>query len=138
MPVIYQKFIFRADLKANPDVLYLFGDNTMRQGYGGQAKEMRGEPNACGVATKLTPTSGSNAYFDDADYKENVRVIAKDLRRAFQHRNAGGLVVIPLDGLGTGLSELPTRAPETNLTLEWLLMMLHNNKEPAWKEFING
>ena len=53
--IIYQKFIYRSDLKANPSVLYLFGDNLQRVGLGGQAKEMRGEPNAVGIATKKAP-----------------------------------------------------------------------------------
>lgn len=56
MIVLHQKFIFREDLQANPDVYYLFGDNVERRGLGGQAKEMRGEPNAIGVATKA-PTA---------------------------------------------------------------------------------
>jgi hypothetical protein len=38
-------------------------------------------------------------------------MIDDDLRRAFEHLDRNGIVVIPLDGLGTGLSELPTRAP---------------------------
>lgn len=117
MSVIKQKWIFRSDLENNQDILYLFGDNKLRKGMGGQAKEMRGEPNACGVATKLSPTSGSNAFFSDDDFEGNCDSIDHDLIRAFDHLKAGGLVVIPTDGLGTGLSELPQRAPQTNAYL---------------------
>jgi hypothetical protein len=49
--------IYRRDLRANPESLYLFGDNTKRVGIGGQAREMRGEPNAVGIATKNAPGS---------------------------------------------------------------------------------
>jgi len=133
-----QQWIMRSDLKNNPDVYFLFGDNLIRRGLGGQAKEMRGEPNAIGIATKATPTSESNAFFDDLDYGSNCRAIAKDFRRAFQMRDEGHMVVIPADGLGTGLSELPQRAPKTNEFLEWMLDKLRDGGQPAWKELLNG
>ncbi len=121
MPIMTQKFIFRSDLRNNPTVKYLFGDNLVRKGLGGQAKEMRGEPNAIGVATKSTPTSGSNAYFSDAYFEDNMKVIETDLGPAIDHLRGGGILVIPEDGLGTGLSELPTRAPRTNAALVQML-----------------
>ena len=133
-----QKWIERVDLQGNPDVFFLFGDNTERVGMGGQAKSMRHEPNAIGVATKLTPTSGSNAFFTDDDFLDNCRTIATDLRPAFQKRDQGHMIVIPADGLGTGLSELPQRAPQTNEFLEWMLDMLKNKGQPAWKQILNG
>ena len=56
MPVVRQKRIVRAELQANPHVLYLFGDNDQRDGYGGQAAEMRdeetGEPGASQLAAQ--------------------------------------------------------------------------------------
>lgn len=118
MPVIFQKRIYRDDCQSNPDITYVFGDNTLRKGLGGQAGEMRGEPNAIGVATKWSPTSGSNAYFSDDEFAECIAVIEKDLEpivRALEH---GEIVIIPLDGLGTGLSELPTRAPKIDRYLK--------------------
>lgn len=133
-----QKWIMRADLQNNPDVYFLFGDNTIRRGLGGQAKEMRGEPNAIGIATKMTPTSEDNAYFDDLDFRTNCRIIAKDFRKAFKMRDQGHMIVIPADGLGTGLSELPQRAPKTNEFLEWMLDLLRRGGQPVWKELING
>ena len=114
MPVIFQKWIMRDDLKNNPEVLYVFGDNLKRVGLGGQAKEMRGEPNAVGVATKKAPGMGDKDFFSDEEFLDNIITIERDFMRAFNHLVNGGIVVIPADGLGTGLSELPTRAPETN------------------------
>lgn len=35
MPIIYQSRIYRADLRANPSVLYVFGDNPQRVGFSG-------------------------------------------------------------------------------------------------------
>ena len=139
MIVLTQKWIERSDLQRNAGkAVYLFGDNTLRKGMGGQAGAMRGEPNAIGVATKLTPTSGTNAYFSDNDLRYNVSVMAKDLRPAFSARESGLVVVIPEDGLGTGLSELPERAPKTNEVLEHLLDLLMRGGQPAWKTLING
>ena len=114
MPVIFQHRIYRTDLQRNPQVLYLFGDNLLRIGYGGQAAEMRDEPNAVGVATKKAPGMGSKDFFTDDEYLENIEIIHDDLKRARDHLIAGGIVVVPSDGLGTGLSELPKRAPSTN------------------------
>lgn len=124
--LITQKFIYRSDLQSNPHILYLFGDNLVRQGRGGQAKEMRGEPNAIGVATKRRPSAYADSFFSDSDFEDNCKVIRTDLRpaaRAIQHYS---IVIIPEDGLGTGFSELPERAPRTN---EYLLALIKLMKE---------
>ena len=63
MKLFVQKWIARADLKQNQDRIYLFGDNVERVGHGGQAKEMRGEPNAIGIATKLKPEYAAATAF---------------------------------------------------------------------------
>jgi hypothetical protein len=128
MPLIKQKFIYRSDLKDNPSVHYLFGDNICRKGFGGQAKEMRGERNAIGVATKKLPSQFNDSYFSDVHYELWCNVIKNDLMPAFEILEAGGIVVLPSDGLGTGLSELPTRAPRTNEFLEKLLTKMKEIK----------
>jgi len=53
--VIYLPWIERSMLQADPEARFVFGDNAERWGLGGQAKEMRGEPNAIGVATLWSP-----------------------------------------------------------------------------------
>lgn len=115
--VILQKWITRDDLKNNRDVMYLFGDNLTRKGLGGQAKEMRGEPNAIGVATKNTCGGSDSDYFADDQLNIVVSVFETDLAPAIRHLQDGGILVIPADGLGTGLSELPKRAPACNAYL---------------------
>jgi hypothetical protein len=114
MPVVFQKFIYREDLQANPEVLYVFGDNYGRQGMGGQAKEMRGEPNAVGVATKKAPTHLETDYFSDDAYEYHVRRVKEDFQDVVDHLQMEGVVVIPSDGIGTGLSRLPEFAPEVD------------------------
>lgn len=128
MLIIRQKFIFREDLKANPNVLYIFGDNLKRIGMGGQAAEMRGEPNAFGIATKRLPDHGYNeCYFHDTD-RDVIQIINDEFERLENnilsegetHSTAlgsifikkWGAIVIPFDGIGTGLSKLPEYAPK--------------------------
>lgn len=113
MPIIYQGWIARADLQRNPKALYVFGDNVQRQGMGGQAGAMRGEPNAVGVATKYLPTMEDEAFFTDEKLSEQKEILTKDLRPIIKHLKKGGVVIWPLDGIGNGLSEVPARAPKT-------------------------
>lgn len=103
----YKKFIYRSDLEQNRDKYYLFGDNTIRQGYGGQAREMRGEPNAVGIVTKRFPSNSYDSFFYEHDFDEAVRFIDRD----FASIPSGVTVVIPTDGLGTGLARLDIYAP---------------------------
>jgi len=121
--IIYQKFIYREDLRNNPDVFYLFGDNDMRVGRGGQAKEMRGEPNAIGIRVKKAPLTG-DVYYSDSEFEENVRKINEDLNEVRKHLDYGEIVVIPSDGIGTGLALLKEKAPKTLLYLMKSLLRL--------------
>jgi hypothetical protein len=107
--VIYLRRFNREFLKAHPEARFVFGDNTIRQGFGGQAKECRGEPNAIGVATKALPTMDPDAFF--ADTQANLDVVLEDLREVEAAFKEGRQIYAPADGLGTGLAELPQRAP---------------------------
>lgn len=106
-----QAWITRNDLKKNPTALYVFGDNLREQGYGGQAKEMRGEPNAVGIPTKRSPSMAPHAFFTNADLGEVGTIIDRKFAALRAHVDAGRDVIFPQDGLGTGLSELSRRAP---------------------------
>lgn len=104
----YQKMIFRPDLRANPDTLYVFGDNEQRVGNGGQAGEMRGEPNAIGVATL-----SFEHPWGDHDFMHQTAVIDADLAPVVAALLRGRPVVLPLDGIGTGIARLPETSPLT-------------------------
>lgn len=111
--VIFQKMIYRVDLQANKNMLYIFGDNLDRRGMGGQAFEMRGEPNSFGIATKRSIShSYPDDYFFDSqpDTMEIIRNEFDRLQHHWIHSKYEGMV-IPFDGLGTGLSRLPETAP---------------------------
>ena len=116
--------IYRQDLQQNPDSLYLFGDNEERRGLGGQAIQMRGEPNAVGVRTKRRPRLKEGDFWTDETYEANCRMIEDDLAPVRKHLAAGGTVVIPEDGLGTGLAQLAERAPRTLAFLQAALESL--------------
>jgi len=115
MPIIYQKKILRDDLRTNRNVLYVFGDNAKRRGMGGQAKEMRGEPNAVGIRTKYAPSNETSAFFreDPASTHEQCDMIDEDMLSLRPHLLRGGLVVWPTDGIGTGLADMQYKAPST-------------------------
>lgn len=124
--VIYQKFIKNEDLRRNyaaeVPVLYVFGDNVKRVGRGGQAAEMRGEPNAVGVATLYAP---GLFYVEEPVATENQkRIIDRDMKPLFEHIKNGGFVIWPADGIGTGLARLPDMAPSTFSYLEEKLAAL--------------
>ncbi len=112
--------ITREMVRAEPGALFVFGDNMARAGYGGQAREMRGEPNAVGVPTKWRPERNSGAYFTNAAWQSpDVRyAITWAFNRMRHALDAGRDVVIPADGIGTGLAELPARAPELHARIE--------------------
>ncbi len=105
------KHITREMLRAEPDTLFVFGDNMARRGLGGQAREMRGEPNAVGIPTKHRPAMDDHAFLADEDLPFVRPVIMKAFARLQEHALAGGKIVWPADGIGTGMAELPKRAP---------------------------
>ena len=99
-------------LRDNPKTLFVFGDNLLQAGYGGQAKEMRGEPNAMGIPTKRSPDMANDAFFTNNDYGKVMPIISDIFDRLFYHVWEGGEVVWPEDGIGTGLAQLKQRAPD--------------------------
>lgn len=101
----------REDLKANRNKLYVFGDNMSRKGFGGQAKACRGEPNALGIPTKWLPSTSKSSYFCDNDIVKVEGDIAHAFGMIEGHLRCGGIVVWPKDGVGTGLADLPNKAP---------------------------
>lgn len=111
MPVVFQEHFERANLQSNPGSLYVFGDNEVRRGLGGQAGACRGEPNAIGVATKRAPSMAESAMWTDEDFDRCAAIIDADMEPLFQHAHNDGVIVFPAAGIGTGLSQLPQRAP---------------------------
>lgn len=109
--VLRKKYITRSDLKKNIHALFVFGDNMAREGYGGQAASMRGEPNAVGIPTKWVPMRTPGSFFCDNDFDRIKITIDFEIAKLRRHIECGGNVIIPSDGIGTGLADLPNKAP---------------------------
>ena len=109
-PGYYQKEIIRFFDPSK--VLAVFGDNVERIGNGGQAV-IRHTPCAFGICTKRSPTSGGFSYFADnrsIDRNSVIRDINSLHQKLVQEPNL--IVYFPEHGIGTGLSEMPTRCPK--------------------------
>lgn len=121
----YVRRYTREEIAANRDTYYVFGDNMARYGRGGQAAACRGLPNTIGVPTKWLPSNEEHAFFRDEDFANGPQAAIDE---AFEHIERllrdGATVVFPADGLGTGLADLPHRAPETHAyicdAIQWL------------------
>jgi hypothetical protein len=107
--IIYMHRYCRADLRANPNVLFAFGDNERRIGYGGQAAEARGESNAVGIPTLYAP----GMFWDDEDSQRQCDMIDDGMARLFIALRSGCTIVWPIDGVGSGLADLERRSPTT-------------------------
>lgn len=120
--------ITRALVQANRRTVFVFGDNMAGRGLGGQAAAMRGEPNVVGVPTKWRPGRAPEDYFSDADYDNpDVRHAIRSAFAELHHRLTDGWsIVIPAQGLGTGLAELSRRAPRIDSAIKTLLAELRN------------
>lgn len=109
--------IFRSFVQAHPDWVFVFGDNMKRRGFGGQAKEMRGEPNVIGIPTKWYPGTAFDAYFRDEHIAEFWPTIQARLEEILEHLKASKTVVIPSSGIGTGLSKMYQTAPNAYMKM---------------------
>lgn len=119
--IIYQKWIKRDDLRANPDLIYIFGDNANRIGLGGQAAAMRGEPNAIGIATLWAPGDP----FSDFEIGAVMRIIDQDISKVEIRMDLFDLdtVVFPMDGIGTGLANMIVHCPQAKEYLDTQLLV---------------
>lgn len=109
--IVKVKRYYRFMLKNNPETLYVFGDNYVQRGRGGQAKECRGEPNAVGIPTKWAPSMAESAFFSDEDFDKVKDRIDEGFEMLEAHLRANGEIVWPGDGIGSFLARLPEKAP---------------------------
>ena len=107
------------DVRSNPDKIFVFGDNSIRKGTGGQA-QIRNEPNAVGIMTKKFPRNTPDAFLYDSEYAENIKRINEDIDN-LKEKVKGKTVVFPTDGIGTNLADIAHTAPRT---MEYLINRL--------------
>jgi len=108
--------VTRQEVQSHKDTIYVFGDNVVRLGYGGQAKECRGEPNCIGIPTKWSPYE----YFSNKDLDIVKGHIDAAIKKILQRKNEGYKIVV-LPKIGEGLADLPNKAP---LIYAYLKIML--------------
>ena len=130
MPVVFMEWIERDDLREHPEWLFVFGDNLARLGNGGQAKSMRGEPNAVGLPTKRFPSQEAGSFLCDDDVIEVANASSAARKKLAEHVRNGGVVVWPMHGIGTGLARLPKKAPRIYSYYENFLEALRKLPEP--------
>ena len=126
--ILFQKMIYKSDLKSNPNIYYIFGDNDKRKGYGGQAKEMRGEKNAVGIRVKKAPNTDKASYYTDNEYEINIKKIGDDFAYIECMLQRGYIFIFPSDGIGTGLARLQEFAPKT-------LVYIQNKIKELWEKY---
>jgi hypothetical protein len=132
--LLYIKSYTRRYIQAHPDWLFVFGDNFARAGLGGQAKEARGEPNAIGIATKKLPDMGPGAFLSDKDYDAWFAAARPTINRLYEAARVGRTIIWPLDGIGTGLARLESKAPMIWAELENVRAWLDGVRERTGTE----
>ncbi|MBS7812388.1 DUF7831 domain-containing protein [Roseococcus pinisoli] len=108
--LLYATFYNIDVCRKHPSALFIYGDNLVHVGTGGTAC-IRREPNSLGVPTKKVPAMHDLAYFTDDDFQQVSHHIDRAFGKAREQLEAGGDVVLPAGGLGTGRAGLAHRAP---------------------------
>ena len=122
--IIFDGYWKISDVKANPHWLFVYGDNNVRIGKGGQAI-IRDLPNTIGIPTKKYPSNHPNSFYSDDDYIENIARITIAIENIIIESKNYKNVVLPADGFGTGFAQLPIKAPKT---YKYLVAAIENLK----------
>jgi hypothetical protein len=114
------------------DWLFVFGDNLLRKGTGGQAC-IRGIRNSMGIPTKNAPSWEPRAYFSDEAFESQKKAIDESIEAIVKYYwlNEYECLVMPKEGLGTGFAYLKSKSPETwrYLCKQLLLKFGFDNKK---------
>jgi hypothetical protein len=99
-----------AQCDENPKYLYVFGDNLISSGCGGQAI-IRYKSNSFGIPTKRLPSMKANAFFSDQQDEINAVLDKLDELYTILLSNKYDFIIFPADGLGTGLAKMKQFSP---------------------------
>jgi len=110
--IVWPRHWTMRDCVMYPKYLFVYGDNLLRVGCAGQAV-IRDCPNSVGLITKKAPSNKPIAFYSDEDLVSYQRVLSRDIHTMYSMMESGEYthLVIPLDGWGTGLAKLDSRAP---------------------------
>ena len=111
---IFKGYWTISDVKTAPDYLFIFGDNDIKKGKKGQAI-IRDEKNTFGIPTKKKPNYELSSYYYDEEYEINILKINfafSKLDTIIKSKKYKG-IILPEDGIGSGLAKLKENAPKT-------------------------
>ena len=103
----------------NPDAIFVFGDNMVGHGKGGQAI-IRDEPNAFGIPTKVAPDNHWSSFMKDRI--EEIDAVRVAILKLMELRDQGKTIIFPADGLGTGLAKMGEKSP---VLYKWMNEVLY-------------
>ncbi len=110
--IIFEGFWTIQDTRKLSQYIFIYGDNDIHKGKKGQAI-IRDEPNAFGISTKKEPNNKSTSFYRDDEYDKNVIKINDAFENIYKHLNGYKGIILPKDGIGTGLARLNEFAPKT-------------------------
>lgn len=129
MKLLYHKFWTVNYVKNHKTHLFIYGDNDVHRGAGGQAI-IRYQSNAMGIPTKKYPGLTDDCFYTDKEFETNKINIDQAINKIIAVLPNYEAVVLPEDGFGTGLAQLNKRAP---LTGEYL-----NKKVDEFKQTVTN
>lgn len=113
-----------------PNKMFIFGDNNISEGEGGQAV-IRNEPNAYGIPTKKYPNFDPRSFYTDKEFEENKYHIDKAITKIMSKSKNYDVIVLPENGFGTGLARLESRAPKTFEYVKEVVRNMAEELEPG-------
>jgi hypothetical protein len=118
--ILFSGWYSRALCQAHPEKTFVFGDNLLGFGKGGQAI-IRDEPNAHGVPTKRKPSMALGSFFEENSENDLDAVLAS-LKPLWTRLENGLAVIFPVNdageiSLGLERAELRQRAPSIYETI---------------------
>ena len=109
---VFKGFWSIEDIIKSPNKIFIYGDNDLRTGLGGQAI-IRNESNTLGIRTKKKPTHEKDAYYTDKEFEDNKKKIIQDIKKISDELLFGTTIVFSEGGYGTDRAKLKEKAPKT-------------------------
>lgn len=112
--ILYEGWYSPALCRALPDFLFIFGDNLLGFGKGGQAI-IRGQPNAFGIPTKRKPAMTPGSFFAEGSESDLDSVLQR-IGSLWDKLDNGKHIIIPVTpagepSLGLERARLREKAP---------------------------
>lgn len=106
--IVQTEYYTVEEVNVYTDRIYVFGDNLIEKGCGGQAI-IRYCKNSFGIPTKRLPTMNIDAFFSDL---EDEFIIVSMKVNQLVNLSKTHTIVFPKDGIGTGLADMMNKSPK--------------------------